>query len=281
MKVVPLRVISKNIRYATKKPFKGEELWSIRKDYLVNELRFNSLHNESALVCCQEVLHKQLQDILYGLRQVGSWDSIGWGRNDGKEAGEYSPIFFRPTVWEMIESEPIWLSPTPDIPSIDPGAGSIRILTRAKLKHRSTEFIIVVYCTHLDNASSDARRRAAEQICSIAKKDLELPIVMAGDFNSEEHQEAYQTIIRSGMFHDIGSSDSGYKYGNSHTFTSFGSTDKPPTRIDYIFYSNPIISEQNLHFTIQNYAVLSNQFEDGVFNSDHRAVVTDILLCSG
>ena len=275
-----MRVISKNIRYATTEPFEGEELWSVRKDYLVSELRFNSLHDESALLCCQEVLHEQLEDILQGLRQLDSWDSIGWGRDDGKEAGEYSPIFFRPAVWQIIESEPIWLSPTPDIPSKDPDAGSIRILTRAKLKHISTEFIVVVYCTHLDNVSSDARKRAADQICGIARNDIQLPIILAGDFNSEDTQEAYQTITQSGIFHDIGSSSSGYKYGNSHTFTGFGTKDDVPIKIDYIFYSNPATSEGNPYFTVQNYAVLSNVFEDGVYNSDHRAVVADVVLCS-
>ena len=128
---IPLRVISKNIRYATTSPFKGEELWSTRRPYLVNELRFLTAHSKESFICCQEVLHTQLQDILTDLNSSGeNWAYIGVGRNDGKEAGEYSPIFYRSDTWSLIKATTTWLSNTPDVPgSVRPrNTGDVRLL---------------------------------------------------------------------------------------------------------------------------------------------------------
>ena len=97
---ISIRVLTHNIRYATTAPFKGEELWTVRRQRLVNALRFNTAQNPEAFICCQEVLHEQLQDLLGALNSHGDrWEHVGVGRDDGKEAGEYSPIFYRPAVW--------------------------------------------------------------------------------------------------------------------------------------------------------------------------------------
>lgn len=281
MRSISLRIISKNVRYATKAPSKGERSWTGRKELVINELRFNSLHIQSTLICCQEVLHQQLQDILKGLQQFEEWDYIGWGRDDGKTAGEYSPILFRPAVWTILEKNPIWLSPTPNVPSKDPEAATIRILTRAKLKHISSGITMIVYCTHLDHLSGSARQRAANQICLLAYKDSDLPIILAGDFNSEQNQEAYQTIVGSKLFQDASNVKDEMKYGNSITYTGFApNDDDPPTVIDYIFHSTPTSLVDSSIFRALGYAVLPNSFDDGTVNSDHRAIVADILLGS-
>lgn len=90
---LPIRLLTHNIRYATNAPFKGEEKWGVRKNRLINELSFNTRHCAESFICLQEVLHKQLVDILSGLNsKKKAWAFIGVGRDDGKEAGEYSPI---------------------------------------------------------------------------------------------------------------------------------------------------------------------------------------------
>jgi len=64
---LPLRVLSHNIRYATTSPFEGEKPWTDRKASLINELKFNTVYNNEAFICLQEVLNPQLGDILSGL----------------------------------------------------------------------------------------------------------------------------------------------------------------------------------------------------------------------
>ena len=109
---LPIRLISHNIRYATKSPFKGEEPWSIRYSRLLNQLRFSTLYIPSALICLQEALHEQLVDVLDGLNREdnGDWGFVGVGRNDGKTKGEYSPILFRKSVWHCEKWKSFWLS---------------------------------------------------------------------------------------------------------------------------------------------------------------------------
>ena len=277
MIVIPIRVISKNIRYATDSPFPGEELWRDRKSKLIDELKFSTLHSQSALICCQEVLHAQLEDILTELRRCDDWNYVGWGRDDGLQGGEYAPIFYRPASWNLLEETLIWFSPTPAKPSKDPDAGSVRILTRAKLEHKSTGGVVVVYCTHLDDQSGDARLRAAHQIRRTAQEDKDFPIIMAGDFNSTEDQEAYQAITSEQSFYDAYKS-SCLRYGNTNTATGFSSDDGDTKRIDFIFYSEPLRYNKKNRLTVQAYAALSNRFDDGIYNSDHRAVAADLLL---
>jgi len=99
-------------------------------------------------------------------------------------------------------------------------------------------------------------------------------ILLAGDFNSPPDDGAYQIMTSpDSIMEDIGIQVPREKrYGNEMTFTSFGYVDNVPSRIDFIF------SRKGDKLRYETYAVLSNCFDDGVFSSDHRACVTDLLL---
>lgn len=43
---------------------------------------------------------------------------IGVGRDDGKEQGEYSAIFYKRELFDVLDSGTFWLSPTPEKPSL-------------------------------------------------------------------------------------------------------------------------------------------------------------------
>lgn len=212
--VLPIRVLTHNIRYATTSPFKGEQPWAQRKQLLLNELQYEARHCQETFVCLQEVLYNQLGDLLAGLNQEAEpeapeWDYIGVGRDDGHQSGEYSPIFYRPAIWELIQWETVWLSSTPDRPSKSWDAASIRIVTIGVFTHRQTQNTILVLNTHLDDQGSRSRLEAARIILrKIAEyrgrtydhDGLTSSIsgtVLAGDFNSEEKQEAYQELTTS------------------------------------------------------------------------------------
>ena len=62
----------------------------------------------------QEVLHNQLLDLAELLGD--DYAHVGVGRDDGKEAGEYSPIFFDKTKFELVRWKTVWLSETPEKP---------------------------------------------------------------------------------------------------------------------------------------------------------------------
>jgi len=286
--VAPLsiRVITHNIRYATQSPFQGEELWPVRCPLLCSALAFNS-NNPETFICLQEVLHTQLLDILASLNkstatQAGDpWSYIGVGRDDGKMAGEYSPIFYRPAVWRLERWETRWLSETPTVPSKGFDASSVRIVTIGHFVHVKTGKNVLVLSTHLDDQGRQSRRESAKIILDSIRSTTSLrpvsAVLLGGDFNSPPDGEAYQIMTSpDSIMEDVGAQVSGTKhYGNEMTFTSFGYVDNEPSRIDFIF------CRKGDRVTYQTYAVLANRFDDGVYHSDHRACVTDLLLAYG
>jgi endonuclease/exonuclease/phosphatase family metal-dependent hydrolase len=289
--LLPLRVLTHNIRYATTSPFKGERPWPERKQLLLNEFQHEARHCQEIFICLQEVLHNQLGDILVGLNQESEpaapeWEYIGVGRDDGHEAGEYSPIIYRPAIWELIHWETVWLSSTPKIPSKSWDAASIRIVTIGVFTHRHSGKTILATNTHLDDQGSQSRLEAAriilEKISEYREKvyNQNPPVkvngtFLAGDFNSEENQEAYQELTKS-LVDTYKEVDSSKRYGNDITWTGFGYEDEPASRIDYVLVQP---DHQSWKLRVNGYAALGNRFDDGVLCSDHRAVVVDLVLC--
>lgn len=288
---LPLRILTHNIRYATTSLFEGERPWAERKQPLLNELLYNT-RNLDAFICLQEVLHSQLIDILSGLnhdsqqrkpkRAQEPWAYIGVGRDDGEKAGEYSPIFYRPAAWQLRHWETVWLSETPTVPSKGWDASSIRIVTIGVFTHRVSQRTILSMNTHLDDQGSRSRFQAAHIILQKIREYKESEwggvisgVILTGDLNSEEHQEAYQvlTAADSPVVDTAKLVDVKEHYGDRITWTGFGHEPEPPSRLDYIF-----LDGGRSPWKVQGYAVLPNRFEDGIYNSDHRAVVTDVVL---
>ncbi|KAH9219737.1 Endonuclease/exonuclease/phosphatase [Leptodontidium sp. 2 PMI_412] len=278
---IDIRVITHNIRYATKSPFKGEELWEVRCPRLCSELVINSVL-PSTFICLQEVLHSQLLDVHTALNEspsaAGKWDYIGVGRSDGKEAGEYSPIFYRPSIWKLKGWETQWMSPTPDVPSKGWDAGCIRIVTIGTFIHIETGQEVAMLNTHFDNEGAQSRRESAKIILAAIKSltDKESPaaVLLAGDFNSPPDDGAYHIMTSpESVMEDICLQVPKEKRsGNEMTFTSFGHVDNTPVRIDFIF------SRKGDKITHRTYGVLANRFDDEVYLSDHRACVADVRL---
>ncbi|KAI9879461.1 MAG: hypothetical protein M1830_008508 [Pleopsidium flavum] len=302
---LPVRVLTHNIRYATQSPFKGEELWEVRKPRLINELRYNTLYCTEAFICLQEVLHNQLMDIKYGLNgtqepprsssQVAQWTYIGVGRDDGHQAGEYSPIFYQPSVWDLEMFKTVWLSKTPETPSKGWDAASIRILTIGKFQHRETKKSVIAMNTHLDDQGSKSRYEGAKVILQEIRSYTDqgpgkdpLAVFLAGDLNSEADQEAYQVLNDpKSLIEDLKDlTNPENRYGHDDTYTGFGYEEEPPKRIDFIFLGRRemLSSRDGGQARVQGgwagkgYSVLESKFEDAVYISDHRAVVGDLLL---
>ena len=276
-----IRVLTHNIRYATEAPFKGEEKWPIRCPRLCSELLFQS-SEPATFLCLQEVLHQQLLNILESLNHLGtpssSWTYIGVGRDDGEMAGEYSPIFYRPSVWRLTHWETRWLSETPTVPSKGWDASSVRIVTAGHFVHIGTGKKVTVLSTHLDDQGLKSREESARMILSrirsFTKFDNASAIVLAGDFNSPPDDAAYQIMTsENSIMEDIAMQvPKERRYGNDMTFTSFGYVDSTPSRIDFIF------SRKGDALSYNSYGVLSNRFDDGVYLSDHRACIANMAL---
>ncbi|KKK20340.1 hypothetical protein AOCH_001791 [Aspergillus ochraceoroseus] len=279
---IPLRILTHNIRYATTSPFQGERPWEERAPGLLNELLYNT-HNQDAFICLQEVLHNQLEDVIFSLNAHHScastakpgppnWAYIGVGRDDGKHAGEYSPIFYRPSVWKLRQWETVWLSETPTIPSKSWDAASIRIVTIGGLTPGFEAAHIILRKIHEYQNGRFGRILSG--------------VFLSGDLNSQEDQEAYTVLTStdSPLLDSAKLVNSSKHHGNETTWSGFGYEGLEPGRIDYILLgprAKYVTTEgQDQSWDMEGYAVLANRFDDGVYNSDHRAVVVDAMLRS-
>jgi endonuclease/exonuclease/phosphatase family metal-dependent hydrolase len=279
-----VRIITHNIRYATKSPFEGEEPWPVRCPRLCSELIFNSTSIPATFICLQEALHSQLVDIMTRINASSAerdWDYIGVGRDDGKMAGEYSPVIYRKSVWKLLDWRNIWLSETPTKPSKGWDAASIRIVTIGFFEHLKSGKSILAMSTHFDDQGVKSRQESAKLILEIIRQEAKAKdfaaILLGGDFNSPPDDGAYQIMTGSNsQMEDVClSTPEERRYGNELTFTSFGHVDNTPSRIDFIFARK----RDNVNYL--TYAVLANRFDDGVYLSDHRACVADLqIYCS-
>jgi endonuclease/exonuclease/phosphatase family metal-dependent hydrolase len=277
---IHVRIISYNVRYATTTPFPGEELWSVRCPKLCAQLRFITSGHQSPFICLQEVLHSQIQDIQ---SQLGtSWTYIGQGRDDGKTAGEFSPIFFRTDSWECKRQTTYWLSETPERPSRGWDAALNRVVTVGCFQHRVQKARVMVMSTHLDHMGVTARRESAKVLLRLAsawsddenKNGFSTPVFLGGDFNSSPGGGAYREITRPGTgMKDISELvPKERRYGNDNiTYTSFGG-EEGPSRIDFVFVRDASLVQ------LFGYSILANRFDDGIRLSDHRPVVADVMV---
>lgn len=287
-RVLLVRLITHNIRYATTSPSPDELPWAQRRSHLLSQLIFTTAGRDDAFICLQEVLHAQLQDVAAALGPL--WAHVGQGRDDGGIKGEYSPVFYRRDVWCCERSRTYWLSETPETPSTGWDAALPRVVTAARFRRMDAATAaaagVVVMSTHLDHRGEVARRESAGVLLSLAAEwsmaggDVGvLPVFLGGDFNSTPDGGAYKAITEPEKGHpgmvDVSTLISKDKwYGNGDiTYTSFGEPDETPQRIDFLFVKDPAAKVKFVTF-----GVLSNRFDDLVFLSDHRAVVADVEI---
>ncbi|KAB5563241.1 Endonuclease/exonuclease/phosphatase [Coniochaeta sp. 2T2.1] len=277
-----LRLIGFNIRFATTKPFPGEEPWSVRLPKICAQLKFTTIGHDSAFLCLQEVLHSQLQDIQSCLGDA--WDNIGQGRDDGKTAGEFSPVFYRSDTWTCIRNQTLWLSETPETPSRGWDAALNRVVTVGLFEHKETRASAVIMSTHFDHRGENAREESAKLLVKIAHnwhkdtgggKDDQPAVFIGGDFNSTPDGKAYQAITQpdTGMkdIRDLVPREK--RYGNDEiTYTSFAGEEKQ-TRIDFLFTLAGVTA-----IAYRTFAILPNRFDDGIALSDHRTLVADVEI---
>jgi endonuclease/exonuclease/phosphatase family metal-dependent hydrolase len=278
---LPIRILTHNIRYAADPPATGEKPWSTRKQLILNELHYNTLHNPESFICLQEVLNEQITDIMAGLGN--EWAYIGVGRDDGKTKGEYSPVIYRKAVWELVTWKTVWLNEDGAVGKKGWDAGSVRIVTIGTFKHIASKKTLVAMSTHFDNAGAVSRRESAKIIEKVTAEitspgstsnasSTALPFFLAGDLNSETTGEAYMILNNGTSIMQDTKEQAKWLYGDENTFTDFDDVNK--SLIDFIFVG----PRGKGDWEVEGYSVLPNRFEDGVYASDHRAVVVDGVL---
>ncbi|TNE73973.1 endonuclease/exonuclease/phosphatase family protein, partial [bacterium] len=240
--------------------------WNNRKQWVSETIQFYDF----GIVGMQEVLHHQL---IYLLDENKTYKHIGVGRDDGKQAGEYSPIMYDASRFELLQSDTFWLSETPQNPGLGWDAKYNRVVTWGKFKDVKTGKIFFVFNTHFDHIAETARRESAKllhkRIVLIAGA---YPVVVTGDFNATLDSEPMQMMLSSANERvlkntfDISNSP---HFGPLGTFNGFAHKELSDKAIDHILVTDEI--------GVLRHATLSNTW-DGRFASDHFAVMATILL---
>ncbi len=247
-----INVVSYNLRYATEKD--GENAWSKRKENVKDLLKFYDVD----IACAQEVLHSQLTDVLDG----SNYAYVGAGRDDGKEKGEYSPIFYNKTRFEKKDGGVFWLSETPDVPSKGWDARYNRVCSWVRLLDKNTKKEFLVFNTHYDHVGVQARIESAKlvkkKIQEIAPK---LPVIYTGDLNVTPDTEAIATV--KSFLIDSREVSAEPAFGPEGTFNGFKFLEPIKDRIDYVFVSKAV--------KVQKYGVLTDS-KDLKYFSDHFPV---------
>lgn len=259
-KAEPIDVMSFNVRYDNA----GDSLnsWSHRKDRVAKAILFY----DAEIVGTQEVLHHQLEDMK---QQLPGYDVIGVGREDGKERGEYSALWYKKDRFDMLDSGYFWLSETPEVAGSKGWDGACeRIASWAKLKDKLTGKELFALNTHLDHVGVAARREGVTLVLNKVKElGAGLPVIVTGDFNAEPTSDVVRHVTDATDPNHLTDARnvSPIVYGPDWTFHDFGRVPMAEReRIDYIFVNDKV--------KVQRYGILAEQ-ENNDYLSDHAPVL--------
>jgi endonuclease/exonuclease/phosphatase family metal-dependent hydrolase len=256
---MPLRIATYNLRYNN--PGDGADAWPNRKELVKSLIRYHDFD----VFGTQEAFREQLNAVA----ELPGYAFVGRGRDDGKEAGEHSAIFYKTARLQLLQTGDFWLSQTPDRPGKGWDATCCnRICTWAQFKDLQTGQAFYFFSVHFDHEGVEARRQSGrlmvQKIKEIAKN---APAVCVGDLNSTpdtEQVKSLQTLL--GDAHELTQQPG---YGPVGTFQGFKLDAPLADRIDYIFVSRGS--------TVLNYAVLTDSMR-GHYPSDHFPVLAEVLL---
>ncbi len=247
-----------NLRY--KNDNDGENQWMYRVDHLKSLI----VYHDFDVFGTQEGLKEQLDDIA----QLEGYKYFGLGRDDGKEAGEHSAIFYKENKFELLEHGDFWLSQTPEEPSFGWDAACKRICTWGLFMSKETGTKFYMFNVHFDHKGPEAKLNSAKLLCQRVKEIAgNNYVIVTGDFNLTPETEGIQLMKKELL--DSREISKQPPYGPLGTGNGFDINRKLNQRIDYIFVSESI--------SVNKYASLSDT-KDNRYPSDHLPVVVEILF---
>lgn len=259
-----VRVMSFNIRYGTAND--GENHWDKRKEFLLATIKAF----DPDLLGTQETLGFQRD---YLAANLSGYEVLGVGRDDGKEKGEMTALYFKRNRFEKLDGGHFWLSETPDVPgSKNWDAALTRMVTWVKLRDRQNPRgkPLMFFNTHFDHRGVQARHEAAKLIRRrLAEASQTCSVIVTGDFNAGDDSDPYQTLFgalagQPSPVVDTYRAANPKRAANEGTFTGFKIDATSGPRIDWIGASK--------EWQVSK-AMIDRTQRDGRLPSDHFPVV--------
>lgn len=213
----------------------------------------------------QELLYHQILDLS---KNLPAYDFYGIGRDDGKQAGEFSEIFYKKDKFRLLAHGDFWLSETPEKPGLGWDATCCnRICSWVWLQDKKSKKKFYVFNAHYDYQKDLARNESSKLILKEIKRIAGTqPVIFMGDMNGSNETQWYKTIANSGILKDT-YKEASNPYANNGSFNGFGKTVKSNEVIDHIFVTS--------QFKVQKWGILTDTYH-GKYPSDHFPVVAVI-----
>lgn len=260
----PLRVMTFNIRYDTASD--KENAWPKRKDWVAEII----LREKTDLLGLQESLKHQVTDLAERLPDY-AW--FGAGRDDGKEKGEFVPIFYRKARFEVLDKGHFWLSETPEeVGSKGWDAAITRMVSWLKLKDKTNDRELLFANTHFDHVGLKARAESARlMLARLPKLAGDLPVILTGDFNTGPQSEPYGILTGKNsaatwLLVDSRVASKTKPAGPDSTWNGFRRI-MPEQQIDFIFTRG---------LKTQRHEIFADE-KEGRFPSDHLPVLAELV----
>jgi len=258
-----LRVMSFNIRQDN--PKDGPlNLWQDRRAPLCKYI--NKIKPD--VVGMQEVLKNQLDD---AAERMPKYAYVAGGRDDGKDKGEATPIFYRTDKFNLIEKGLFWLSDTPGVPSVSWNAKYPRIAAWVILEEKKTGKRFFYCNSHFDHKSDAAKNESAKFIKAQFKKLCKgYPIVFTADCNTFEPKDTYYTMC-SYNYHFIDTWKAAVKTkGGPSTSHAYGKHENTlENKIDFIFVTPEMKTKRSV--------IDDSSLGNGRYLSDHHPIWADLI----
>ena len=238
-------VATYNLRQLNDGDRKKGDGWERRCPVVASVIRFHDFH----IFGTQEGFKSQLEDLK---AQLPGYEYTGVARDDGKEAGEHSAIFYDTNMFELLDHGDFWLSETPDRPGLGWDAACVRICSWGKFRHKESGKEFQFYNLHLDHVGKKAR---VESVLLVQKKmkeiGMNLPTFLTGDFNVDQTHDMYDVLAGSDFLLDSFKTAE-FVYAPNGTWNDYKTDGFTESRIDHIFVSDGV--------KVEKYGVLTDTY---------------------
>ncbi|MBQ8227836.1 MAG: endonuclease/exonuclease/phosphatase family protein [Clostridia bacterium] len=249
-----ITMMSCNLRCLTPLDF-GKKSWFYRAELVMEGIKTNA----PGIIGFQEATKWQynyLVDCLEG------YDSVITYR-DNSIIAEGCPVFYNTALYTLVDKGSFWLSETPEEMSKDWGAACYRICSYVILTEKATDKQFVVFNTHLDHISDEARIKGVGVILDKIKQFGSYPSVIMGDFNAEEGTETYIKVTENFL-------DVRYETENTDDAITYQDWGQTGLQLDYFMISKT-------GFEVLSYDVVDELY-GGNYSADHFPIVLKTKL---
>lgn len=253
-------LISSNIRFDN--PADGANAWPHRKNNLAELL----LSHSPDIIATQEGRFSQLKEFV---SLLPDFEIIDQHRSWIKER-MYPTFFIRKDKFEILGSEDLWLSETPDI------AGSLsfestfpRLMTWVKVQPKNSNKKMLFVNTHLDHVKQLTRENQIQVLISqvLRNWDKDTTLLIAGDFNDSPDSSIRKILLQN--FPNLKDAWKEFHLLEETSHHAFNGESQNGSRIDWI-----MIDER---LKIENCLMDKKNF-NGLYPSDHFPIICNFSL---